>query len=99
MFEALLDSAASEGYTSSQSSEASTSKGAKSWLGAPSPSRTRTRTLTLALALTLTLTLTLVLTRSGRRGRLRRRDMPRRSPTRPRTGRARSTLRLGVGLG
>ena len=58
MFEALLDSAASEGdtsslnpdpsptprpspspspnagYTSSQSSEASTSKGAKSWLGA-----------------------------------------------------------------
>ena len=56
MFEALLDSAASEGYTSSQSSEASTSKGAKSWLGAPSPSRTRT--LTLALALTLTLSLT-----------------------------------------
>ena len=32
MFEALLDSAASEGYNSSQSSEASTSKG-KSWLG------------------------------------------------------------------
>ena len=32
MFEALLDSAASEGYNSSVSSEASTSKG-KSWLG------------------------------------------------------------------
>ena len=59
MFEALLDSAASEGYTSSVSSEASTSKGAKSWLGAPSPSRTLALALALALALTLTLTLTL----------------------------------------
>ena len=50
MFEALLDSAASEGYNSSQSSEASTSKGAKSWLGA----------LSLSLTLNLTLTLTLI---------------------------------------
>jgi hypothetical protein len=43
MFEALLDSAASEGYTSSQSKEAST-KGAKSWLGAPSVSSETSRT-------------------------------------------------------
>ena len=44
MFEALLDSAASEGYNSSQSSEASTSKGAKSWLGgAPSVSSEASR--------------------------------------------------------
>ena len=43
MFEALLDSAASEGYNSSQSSEASTSKG-KSWLGgAPSVSSEASR--------------------------------------------------------
>jgi len=44
MFEALLDSAASEGCTSSQSKEAST-KGAKSsWLGAPSVSSETSRT-------------------------------------------------------
>merc|ERR1719389_1068411 len=43
MFEALLDSAASEGYNSSQSSEASTSKGAKSWLGGPSVSSESSR--------------------------------------------------------
>ena len=43
MFEALLDSAASEGYNSSVSSEASTSKG-KSWLGgAPSVSSEASR--------------------------------------------------------
>ena len=43
MFEALLDSAASEGYTSSQSSESPT-KGAKSWLAAPSISSEASRT-------------------------------------------------------
>ena len=43
MFEALLDSAAAEGYTSSQSGETTRSSKSKSWLGAladpnPSPS-------------------------------------------------------------